>query len=155
MRKVRYIKDLRRLLAAALYDGAERVSDTTFRWNASGKCLDPVHFTLEGRAPEWMHIDAWGDGVPLGIGSQAYPSREGFRDSMLFIDMTAKCRRCTWCLKRCASEWSIRARHEIRASTRTWFGTLTLTPQAHFEASCRAHTSPPVEAWSFQVQLGA
>lgn len=141
MRKVRHIKDLARLLAAALYDGAERVSATTFRWNCAGKCEAPVHFTLEGRAPAWLEFDAWG-GVHYvhhthpKVAPMNYPNVHDGK--VLFIDMEAKCRKCAWCLKRRASEWSIRARHEIRASARTWFGTLTLRPEEHFLAVCRA-----------------
>lgn len=45
---------------------------------------------------------------------------------------------CTWCLKMRGRAWAIRAQSEIRLSERTWFGTLTLSPEAHYRALCRA-----------------
>ena len=34
--------------------------------------------------------------------------------------------------------WIARAMHEVRAARRTWFGTFTLRPEAHYEMQCRA-----------------
>lgn len=50
------------------------------------------------------------------------------------VDVEARCRRCGECLKARAALWRGRARAEIGASSRTWFGTLTLTAQAQFRA---------------------
>lgn len=142
MRKVRHVRDLRRLLASAIWDGAERQSATTWRWNVAAGCTQPVHFTMEGRAPSWGSRDDWETWIwsdPMDL--NARPLMEGgtaAHDTPLWIDVEARCRKCLWCLKQRASLWSMRARQEIQGSQRTWFGTLTLRPEEHFLAACRA-----------------
>lgn len=44
----------------------------------------------------------------------------------------APCRECENCLRRRQQHWSLRAQAEWRNSIRTWFGTLTLSPDAHY-----------------------
>lgn len=53
--------------------------------------------------------------------------------------LTAKCRKCDECRKDRQEHWALRAASEIRASPRTWFGTLTISPQWHerFAAAAR------------------
>lgn len=44
-----------------------------------------------------------------------------------------RCRRCPNCLKYRASKWSQKGIVEVRASQRTWFGTLTVRPETRFQ----------------------
>lgn len=139
-RKVRHVADLRRLIASALWDGAEVVSRTTMRWDISGSCERPVNFVLEGRPAAWGGRDDWGDyqfvHPLLGRPETAWGGPAW--DVPLFVDMSTRCRKCSWCLKQRASLWSLRAKAEIHAASRTWFGTLTLRPEEHFRAVCKA-----------------
>lgn len=48
------------------------------------------------------------------------------------IDVAVRCRKCPECLAARAAHWKLRAISEIDAASRTWFGTLTLNPSAHF-----------------------
>lgn len=56
---------------------------------------------------------------------------DGPLDTM--VEIEAPCRKCEPCLVAKAREWAHRAAQELRASHRTWFGTLTLAPERHFE----------------------
>lgn len=50
----------------------------------------------------------------------------------LRLILTARCRRCEWCLKQRRNLWWLRARAEYEAASRTWFGTMTLNPDMHY-----------------------
>lgn len=57
------------------------------------------------------------------------------------VDVAVRCRKCPNCLRARAALWRIRASREIDAASRTWFGTLTLNPEAHFRCvATAAHT---------------
>lgn len=142
MRKVRYVSDLRRLLATALWDGAEQVSLTSFRWNIAGGCEDPVNFTLEGRPIAW---EWWNDYGETRMVAEAFRNPEtiggnGF-EKPVWVDMSTRCRKCAWCLRQRAGLWTLRAKQELGGASRTWFGTLTLRPSEHFRAVCVAESS--------------
>lgn len=147
MKKVRHIKDLRATAARALFTTAEVKTPTSIDWSVAGKCEQPVNFTLEGRHHEYLAADEWGDAVGLsrfaGIKHGGFPmlNVDAPSHAPLFVDLTVRCRRCPWCLKQRAKLWSLRARAEIHAASRTWFGTMTLRPQEHWLASCRAEVA--------------
>lgn len=141
MRRVHHVKDLRKLVATALWDGAVQTSPTSWAWDLAKGCEDPFTFLLEGRPHEWLGRDEWGDGVALGrFGANARPMTavDAPSGAPLYVDMRTRCRKCSWCLRQRASMWSLRARAEIHASSRTWFGTLTLRPEEHFRSVCVA-----------------
>lgn len=52
--------------------------------------------------------------------------------------MTVKCRRCPHCMRRRSFLWRERIKAEMRAASRTWFGTLTLSPEMHMRAHALA-----------------
>lgn len=54
------------------------------------------------------------------------------------IELDVRCRRCPNCLKARAAHWRMRAEVETRQSVRSWFGTLTLRPDAHFDVLSRS-----------------
>lgn len=55
-----------------------------------------------------------------------------------YLILETKCRKCAQCLRDRQWHWTQRAKSELALSRRTWFGTLTLTPDAHHEAWLRA-----------------
>lgn len=86
----------------------------------SGRCSQPVTIDMEGRP----------DQIMSGLGRE--PS------SKVFCTMEVRCRKCPNCLRERASSWARRALNETALAQRTWFGTLTLSPHAHFLAMGRA-----------------
>lgn len=48
------------------------------------------------------------------------------------VQLTARCRKCPRCLRVRARLWFARARAEVAKSSRTWFGTLTLSDESYF-----------------------
>lgn len=51
------------------------------------------------------------------------------RDTTVNVDLDVRCRKCPNCLRGRAHHWRERATSETTASSRTWFATLTLSPE--------------------------
>jgi hypothetical protein len=132
-----------RLAARALAHGAEHVSPTLVRWNIAGNCNNPYTREVWGRPeaydgpriePDIIGVD--GDGV-----AQALPVTKWVRDHsrvlgrdrgyVMVVELLTRCRDCEPCLRARANLWRLRARAETAMSARTWFGTITLGPDAH------------------------
>lgn len=54
-----------------------------------------------------------------------------------------RCRQCTNCLLHRQNLWTARAMDEVRAASRTWFGTLTVRPEERFKYSLVADLLGP------------
>jgi len=76
----------------------------------SGSCLNPYTAELHSR----------------------HSGRHGKAVKPLTIEVVARCRKCTMCLKHRSEFWTARALEEYNTSIRSWFGTITLRPEAHF-----------------------
>lgn len=59
----------------------------------------------------------------------------------VLVEYKVPCRKCTNCLKRRSRHWYLRALSETKKAQRTWFGTLTLSPDQHVRvaAACRVY----------------
>lgn len=86
----------------------------------AGPCLDPI--TIEY----------------AGTGQVAEGGLVNLRHHRMFVDTIVRCRSCTNCLKYRAWDWRTRAQSEVEGSQRTWFGTLTLSPESHFRMQALA-----------------
>ncbi|MEM2002799.1 MAG: hypothetical protein QXT77_09160, partial [Candidatus Methanomethylicaceae archaeon] len=56
----------------------------------------------------------------------------------LYLDLDVRCRRCPSCLRYRAFVWKERAVSELRLSARTWFTTLTLSPDHQYRVIAEA-----------------
>lgn len=54
------------------------------------------------------------------------------------IEFQLRCRQCGPCLKARRALWAQRAMQELKAAARTWFGTITLSPDHQFKMKLRA-----------------
>ena len=102
------------LIKVAMTAGGRRVSPTTFEWDVSNGCENPVIMTKTGRPPAE-------DGekyVEIVPGSK----------HTLTLEMVVACRKCSQCLRRRRREWTMRSAAEISQAQRTWFVTLTIRP---------------------------
>lgn len=107
-------------------------------WDTTGstKCLNPVRTTHEGR-----------------------PSKEGekyvvagkHKANPLYVDMYTPCHKCENCLRHRQRLWTARALAETRSVSRTWYGTLTLKPEAHFSALTRARARCTAQGEDFET----
>lgn len=103
----------------------------------------PLEVFSDGR-PNWRRRTADFAGNcsnPVTVELYARPSRRGRKyvnipqDGMsMTVQLNVRCRKCENCLRKRAAHWRIRAFAEFRASqavgARTWFGTLTLSPES-------------------------
>lgn len=120
----RHYLDVLRLAAKALENGAVWRGSATILWDISGSCEAPFTTTYWGR-PSKTQYEKW-----VVIGKVTNQTR--------FVEIVTKCHKCTTCLKERARLWKARAVQEIKQSERTWFGTLTLSPEAWSLALSRA-----------------
>lgn len=92
-----------------------------------------------------------------GIG---LPSMFGPDVAPMPVEIEARCRKCASCLMHRARLWTARGVDEVTASTRTWFGTLTVRPEDRFmlrvKARARTHdrASKPFDQMNRSEQFG-
>lgn len=60
------------------------------------------------------------------------------------------CHKCEWCLKQRAKLWTARAIAECQQAVRTWFGTITLSPDAAHLALSRARAREALQGVDFE-----
>ena len=138
-----------RLFAKAIRSGAQRTALGRCEWDVSGDCQSPVTREVHARPsaphrdgpygqgasalvyiPQLVGVDAWGVkwwGKPKLAGRKQILV-DGLTAIPLTVCITAKCRRCDRCLRKRAAHWRLRAVSETAMASRTWFGTLTLSP---------------------------
>lgn len=134
------------LLASAVSAGnAVMLSPMRWRWDLASHCDSPINFELFGRPAQWTNDALIKRGVAPRMVRKLIstglirPDRalDGFRydpgsDHPLLLELIVPCRRCGPCLRRRAWQWRMKALEEMRAASRTWFLTLTLSPDQHF-----------------------
>lgn len=110
----------------------QRTGLSSFSIDAAGKCQQPVGFETYGH----ISLPPGHPGGMVAIPQDGVP---------VILRGDARCRRCDACLKARAREWTARAIRETTYASRTWFGTITLSPdwqQWHLEsARQRARTA--------------
>lgn len=126
--------EVAKLIQRLSAEGGRRLSLVRFEWDVSGRCEAPVLREIYARPPADSRVKIYGhneDGVSIrGPGRELVKNivvRPGKSKTPLSVDMIVKCRKCRRCLAERAYLWSGRAQVEIAMSSRTWFGTFTLS----------------------------
>lgn len=118
------------LFARAYTAGADRQNLISLSWDVSGPCQAA------------KRVECSGIFTP-----KAEPARNqhGFSEALprRYVDLDVPCRKCEACLRRRRFIWWMKAQAEIRTAPRTWFGTLTLSPDYHYLVQCRATARTP------------
>lgn len=128
-------RDIRALATHALMSGAKFARLGVVEWDVSADCSSPRYVEYWGRReirPTKLQVTTWEE--LLG----AINSHDARRDDPVTVEMWTRCRRCPPCLKARGIGWAYRAKAEIAAAPRTWFGTLTLSPENHWLMQTRA-----------------
>lgn len=113
---------LKAMLGEALGKGATRLAPTTWEWDISGDCEKPHLTEMRSRPdPRTQQGDLWKRG-----GRTLVVPDDGHT---IHCDLWTRCRKCPRCLDQRRKLWAARARQETKTSSRTWFGTLTLSPE--------------------------
>lgn len=81
--------------------------------------------------------------------------RPGSRWVRRWVDLEVRCRRCANCLAMRRRMWSARVKFELTAhamiGARTWFGTLTLSPEQQFIALATARKEATTSGQDFDI----
>lgn len=128
---------LRRLVSAAVARGAMRRGLLMFEWNIAGPCQNPHSFTLSGRDDrDRLHVPrpTEADGLLLQFKRQIALSFGNARiaTAPLSINLHVRCRKCPACLRIRRRLWAQRASVEYGSASRTWLGSLTLSPESQY-----------------------
>lgn len=127
-----HLNRLHTLVDKALADGAERLAIGRVRWNIAGTCSSPFITELYARPS--------GDELLRKINNKRRMIVVTRTSSVpLTLELHTPCRKCEKCKLHRQRLWAARARDECTYAARTWFGTLTLRPEAWLEAvnQCR------------------
>jgi len=150
---MKYVHDISRIFAIAKYaisNGAVLSTPQSLLWDCSGGCDNPRLVTLEGRTPrdlttffEWCGKFRNLTCPPADtdfkrLNKDIFCSKPDTSGRVFWIDILVKCRVCEQCLRKRAAMWYYRAKNEYACSSRTWFGTLTLSPEWHYYVECQA-----------------
>lgn len=125
------------LIAQALQLGATRLSAYVVHWDISGDCTDPFHTELWGR-PSAPH------------GQRTLIVRPFVENTPQILEIETRCRKCDRCLRSRQRRWYGAAIREVAWAPRTWFGTLTLSPDSHHVMLERARFKLGVQGVDFE-----
>lgn len=109
---------------------------TIHEWDISGNCTAPVTRELNSRPLQYI-----GRGYTYGPGSEKAMS----------LILHTRCRKCDACRRVKQRLWTARAVAEVRDAVRTWFGTLTLRPEAQYQLECRTRAKLAARAVDFDT----
>lgn len=118
--------EVRALVLKALEAGCTRVSLTQCEWDISADCENP--YAREQRADPC--IPGWAGDQRARLSDYGIPRS---------VILHTRCHKCEPCLKARYWIWRLRAATELIEAQRSWFGTLTLSPDNHFRMRCRAN----------------
>lgn len=122
--------DAIRTIHRALVNGATRSAHNSFQWDLSRGCVHPWVKQIVSRPTT--------DKPSSPSTSRDVSSKYAWT---MYLDMHLPCRQCPTCLKQRRNKWVTRMRSEMNDANRTWFGTLTLSPEEHYRAYCEGMKS--------------
>lgn len=136
-----HLQDLRPTVAKAVEHGAQQTAISSFSWDVAGDCEDPRTVTMNGRHTRRpVSFGVSKAGKPFQYERARYNKvvSHDLSTAPMWLDMSTRCRRCEPCLAYRRRIWQARIMTEIMCSKRTWFGTLTLSPEEHYLSECRS-----------------
>lgn len=133
-----------RLIATAIDGGAMARSISHYEWNLAPKCQFPVVVELTGRPAEKR--------LKRGSAKEVNVLGPDGDGSTVMLTLGVPCRKCDPCRKARRNLWWRRARSEVAASTRTWFGTLTLSPESHERMANQARRKAARQGEDFDLK---
>lgn len=108
----------------------------------AGNCTAPVMIPITGMKDVTVHKLAHWAGSNQDyamIHDTAYWLGDyAPQQAVRHVDLAVRCRKCEACRKARQFHWRMRAEAECQAASRTWFGTLTLTPEHQFRLVLQA-----------------
>lgn len=119
MKVVTTAQTVGRLISQSIMGGGQHnlLENVEIDW--AGDCTSPV--------------TVWMNGRPI----VDHPKRF-YANWARHADLRVRCRKCRECLRHRARKWAFRCQNEIAVSQRTWFVTLTLSPDAQHRSLTRA-----------------
>lgn len=100
-------------------------------WELSGKRYDGSHARNTCEQPVYVEVSTASTVNQFATAARVRTDRHT-------TEMYVRCRKCAACRRARAGFWRLLAKRELERSARTWFGTLTLAPDQHFQMLCRA-----------------
>lgn len=137
MSKTRVLRDVQRLAIKAMANGGERIGTTQYRWNIAGDCSNPFTTEYHGRPAAPIGERR----VVIGPGTQR----------PITVWVLTRCRTCDACANAKSNIWRHRIAAELSKSPRSWFGTFTLRPSAHYRFLAMARAREGAQGVDFDA----
>lgn len=101
----------------------------------------PHSWILDYHADCESPVHIFRDGVRLTKGANHHVFGPRPLERPVMTEIIATCRKCDNCLRRRAAHWRLRSYAEYQNAARTWFGSLTLSPEQHSRVTmaCQAY----------------
>lgn len=125
------IQAVEALAIKALQNGGSRKGLRSVEWDISARCQNPKRVEVLGSVLRKgiCPSDNTQDSITVVKGNER-----------MFVSLDVRCRKCDACRAYRRALWANRARAETRMAFRTWFGTLTLSPERqHFMRVSATH----------------
>lgn len=156
----KFVTDIYRMAATALQRGAIRKGITRIEWDISGRCVKPYSTVYFGR-PSYENANHQLKGFPRKKGAGGKVTHPQWIEKTIVVKRGADipmevtiltaCHKCEPCLKARQRLWTARAVQEIKDSVRTWYGTLTLRPDAYMLALMRARAKEAAQGVAYDL----
>lgn len=150
------LREARESMAAAMSAGYRREVSREATLALAYKALAAGHYwptSLEGKLVPRLEWDVAGGceaAIPVEIWSRWSVRLTEQTSAPITVQLFTRCRRCMWCKNQRAWLWMQRAASECKAAPRTWFVTLTLSPDEQYAASVRARASVTLKGVDFE-----
>lgn len=133
MAKQLHLTAIHRMANKALASGGIRTNMSRIKWDVAGSCQHPHITEFYGRPSgdeDLRQVNNRKRHIVVGTWTRI----------PMTVELHTPCRKCDVCKRKRQRLWAARAFDEARMATRTWFGTLTLRPEAWYQAQsqCRA-----------------
>lgn len=138
---LRELERLKRLAFKAMDNGGVVRQLGTVEWDISGHCSEPYGREFYAR-PDGMHVrksrEARGVPVPARYAEMRWQEKIAGDPGNWRVIIFTPCRKCDRCRGNRKALWRRRALVELLKAERTWFVTVTLSPEQHFIMISRA-----------------
>lgn len=144
MKRKLHLDKLHSLVNRALSAGATRLAIGRVRWDISGNCERPHYSEFYARPSVDARLRKLNN-----VKGRIVVTKD--TQVPMTLELHTPCRNCRTCRRQRERLWTARAIDETKLAARTWFGTLTLSPESWFAAISRCRAREATQGIDFDT----